>query len=105
MDRRPHIIKTKLQSTLFFEVTIKPTQYYTMIVVEATNTLTERERYLIELEGHLITVYFYDNISRQIESMKVTTNTLTAINYILSNERKTILKNVKNLLKKVDTID
>lgn len=105
MDKRAHIIKEKLESTLFFEVTIKPTHYFTHLTVEAINDLTECRYYLIELEGNIITVYTYSNTTRSIENLKLTTRTHEAINYILSNERKTILNNVKNLLKKVDKLD
>ncbi|URQ05141.1 hypothetical protein [Bacillus phage Sarmo] len=105
MDKRAHIIREKLESTLFFEVTIKPTNYFTHLVVQSTNKLTDREYYLIELEGNIITVYDYNNTTRGIENMRLTTRTSEAINYILSKERKTILKNVKNLLKKVDKLD
>ncbi|CAC21548.1 hypothetical protein GA-1p50 [Bacillus phage GA1] len=105
MDKRPQIIKDKLESTLFFNVTIHKLHHGTILSIEGTKNMTERERYMIELEGNLITLYICNNLSGNVEHIKIETRTEDVLNYIILKERKTILKNVKNLFKKVDKLD
>ncbi|UXN78522.1 hypothetical protein SYYB1_33 [Bacillus phage vB_BaeroP_SYYB1] len=105
MDKRPQVIKEKLESTLFFNVSIYKLHHATILNIEGVNNATDRKHYMIELEGNLISIYIFNNLSGYVDHIKLETRTHEAINYILSNERKTILKNVKNLLKKVDKLD